>query len=293
VEEPDVLSGANDSELTSRLPMIGSHTIPLAGSLALRVYSDNRPHNLKIAELQKGLILVHNGEELVGEGSGFGVPVLLYSGETYFSGASNVYLSQQKGLSVVRKEFLMNVIPKKKLGKIGFENRMVRTIRNHLDELYRTHRHFRLLSTKKIYRAIGLRTHYVQVDPIGRVTTTYVVGRNHVEVHVDLGQLKGEALQKTFILNEQGSEFFRRYSDSDDAELFDKHIGAWELVEAEWADLADSQGGMGFRLWRKENSVLRRGREFLKDWLDWVGLDYEIDPRSDSFQYDIEILGGS
>ncbi|HYA22380.1 MAG TPA: hypothetical protein VEG31_04350, partial [Thermoproteota archaeon] len=79
-------SGDNGSGITSQQPTLGSYTIPLRASLALRIYSDNRPHNLKIAELQKGLILVHDEEELVGEGSGFGVPVLLCSGETYFSG---------------------------------------------------------------------------------------------------------------------------------------------------------------------------------------------------------------
>jgi len=37
--------------------------------------------------------------------------------------------------------------------------------------------------------------------------------------------------------------------------------------------------------------ILRRGREFLKESLEWVGLDYELSPENDSFKYGIEILG--
>jgi hypothetical protein len=36
--------------------------------------------------------------------------------------------------------------------------------------------------------------------------------------------------------------------------------------------------------------VLRRGREFLEGSLDWVGLDYEVNPRTDVFEYVIEVL---
>jgi hypothetical protein len=48
---------------------------------------------------------------------------------------------------------------------------------------------------------------------------------------------------------------------------------------------------LGFRLWTTKNSVLRRGREFLKGSLDWVGLDYEVNPATAVFEYLIEILG--
>jgi hypothetical protein len=40
-----------------------------------------------------------------------------------------------------------------------------------------------------------------------------------------------------------------------------------------------------------KNSILRRGREFMKGSLDWVGLDYEVNPASAVFEYSIELLG--
>jgi len=60
--------------------------------VSLRLYASTEPRNLKIADLQKALILVVNGTEAVGEGTGFGLPVLVYSDETYFSGSSKLYV---------------------------------------------------------------------------------------------------------------------------------------------------------------------------------------------------------
>jgi hypothetical protein len=72
--------------------------------------------------------------------------------------------------------------------------------------------------------------------------------------------------------------------------LTDGKIGAWDDIGAEWASLTVTGEDFGFRLWKKDGSVLRRGREFLEDSLDWVGLDYEISPKNTAFEYSIEIL---
>ena len=60
------------------------HTFTMSDSLALRVYSNTNPQNMKIADLQKGLILLCNGTDVIGEGTGFGVPIAKYSDETSF-----------------------------------------------------------------------------------------------------------------------------------------------------------------------------------------------------------------
>jgi len=78
----------------SEFSRIDKYTLPLSASLRLRIYSDTRPFTWKTADLQKGLIFVCNGEEMVGEGTGFGVPVLKYLDDTYFSGSAHVYLSR-------------------------------------------------------------------------------------------------------------------------------------------------------------------------------------------------------
>ena len=54
-------------------------TVDLHGGLSIRVYPDRRPGNLEIAGIQKGLILLDGGLELVEEGAGFGLPIALFS----------------------------------------------------------------------------------------------------------------------------------------------------------------------------------------------------------------------
>jgi hypothetical protein len=56
-------------------------SIPISKRLALNVYSSTKPHNLKIVNLQKRLVLTCEGKERVGEGAGFGFPVLFESFE--------------------------------------------------------------------------------------------------------------------------------------------------------------------------------------------------------------------
>lgn len=275
----------------SELSKVDKYTISLSNSLALRIYSDTKPHNSHIADLQKGLILVHKGAETIGEGTGFGVPVLLYSDETYFSGSSQVCLSRQNDLKIIRKEFFMDKVSRKRIGRVKLENQRLRAILRYMAEVYQKHRHFRLLTLKNLPRSVGVHTSFVKTVPAGNVIVTYGISQNRIRVKTDLSFLKRENLQKIFMLNEQGSRFFRRYANSNDKKLVDKQMGAWETIEAEWASITDLKGKVGFRLWRTNDTVLRRGREFLKDCLDWIGLDYEINPKSTVFEYEIEILG--
>jgi len=55
------------------------------GNMSLRFYNTTSPANGKIFGLQKGAVLVDGPNETIGEGAGFGSPVLNWSGRTYFS----------------------------------------------------------------------------------------------------------------------------------------------------------------------------------------------------------------
>jgi len=141
-------------------------------------------------------------------------------------------------------------------------------------------------------KKIGAITGFVKSTSAGKVLVAYSIRKARILVRTDFSLLRRKNLQKIFILNEQGSSFFSRYSDSNDTELIDKQIGAWDEIKAEWGCITDLQGRVGFRLWRVKNSILRRGREFLEDSLDWIGLDYEINPKTGVFEHEIEIFGG-
>ena len=71
----------------SELKKTNQCMVPISDSLSIHIYSDTKPRNAFIYDLQKGLTLICKGVEMVGEGTGFGVPVLVYSDETYFSGS--------------------------------------------------------------------------------------------------------------------------------------------------------------------------------------------------------------
>lgn len=267
------------------------YTIQILESLSLLLYSDNRPHNLRTADLQKGLILVYKGAELVGEGAGFGVPVVRYQDKEYFSGSSTMQILQKDDCTKIVKQFVLNTVSEKRFRKVKMENRLTRKLRKSVEELYQRHRHWRLLVLNNFSESIGVKTSFVRVKPAGNVVVTYCIKPPRINMKADFKLRENGRIQKIFLLNEQSSKYFRRYCDSNGTVLLDKHIGAWENVEAAWACVSNKSGEVGFRLWKVEDAILHRGREFLEGTFDWVGLDYEVSPEKTCFEYDIEILG--
>ena len=272
-------------------PISESHMIRISDLISLRVYRDTRPRNLKIASLQKGLILVYEGNELVGEGTGFGLPALVCSDQTYFSGSSTIRVAQQNDRWTIQKKFIMDMTARNRFKNITLENRLARDLIAYLSRLYQMHSRLRFLMLKGVTQRIDINTSFVQTKPIGKVNVIYAIDKKRISISADFKDLERDRLEKMFMLNEQGSRFFRKYSDSQGTQLEDSKIGAWDGIKAEWASLKLPDNEVGFRLWKKKNSILRRGREYLKDSLDWVGLDYELSPETLLFEYPVEILG--
>jgi hypothetical protein len=269
------------------------YTVPLSNSTTLEVYSNTKPYNLKIADLQKGLILAYNGKERVGEGTGFGFPVLIYPKETFFSSTSTVSVTQTTESIKIRKEFYMDRAARNKLGNVHLENQKARAFIRYLTNFYQKNRRFRYLSLKSFFVRMGVESTFVKTEVVGKVAVTYDISDWVINVKVEFHHLQKVRPKKVFVLNEQSASFFRKYSDALNVKLVDKQIGAWDDVSPEWACLTDVHCQVGYRLWKVNGSVLRRGRETMNNCLDWVGLDYEIAPDSDVFEYEIEILGGA
>jgi hypothetical protein len=270
---------------------VDTHTFCISNSVSLCVYSDTEPHNLQISNLQKGLILVINGAEAVGEGTGFGLPVVVYSDETYFPGTSKLYVSQRGNCCVIVKEFTMDKIARNTFRNVTLENRAARRFIEHLSKLYRDYQRFRILTLKDLTGRMNIGKEFMKAAPKGKITITYTIQKRHVTVKACFQKLEKRGLEKIFMLNEQGAGFFRKYNDSLGMNLMDGKIGAWDLVSGEWACLRTLNGEVGFRLWNVDDAVLRRGREFLEGSLDWVGLDYEISGKNDVLRYVIDVLG--
>lgn len=265
--------------------------IPISRSVALEVYSNTKPCNLKIGNLQKGLIFVYDGVERVGEGTGFGFPVLIYSKETYFSGSAEVWVKQTQGSLKIRKEFVMDRIARNKLGNVHLENQQARAFIRVLTDLYQKNKRLRYLAFKELIVNMGVKSTFIETASIGKIPVTYTIHGYSIDVKIDFHQLKKPYLKKIFVLNEQSASFFAKYRDSKDEKFLGKQMGAWDAVEAESACLTDLQGRIGYRLWNIDDCILRRGRETMKNCLDWSGLDYEVHPRKKVLDYGIEILG--
>jgi hypothetical protein len=267
------------------------HTVSLSDLVALRVYSDTRPHNWKTADLQKGLIFIYDGMEMVGEGTGFGVPIVKYKDETFFSGFSRLHVCKQPEATVICKEFAMNKVARNRFRNITLENQKARTFLDRSAELTQKHKHWQSLPLKNLRMHLGIKASFVDTPSMGKINVTYTIKKEHVSVKADFKNIKREKLKNIFMLNEQGSRFFRMYTDSDATKSVDEKIGAWNQVKAQWANITDLNGEVGFRLSNVSESILRRGREFLKDCVNWVGLDYEVDPKHAQFEYGIQIIG--
>ncbi len=269
------------------------HTLTISDSVSLRVYSNTKPLNMKIADLQKGLVLLCNGTDVVGEGTGFGVPIAKYSDETVFSGSSFLYVRRQGNVVEIRKEFFMDLVVRDRFRNLKLENPRIRTLFDYISMLYQRHKRLArsILIVKGLFFKFGVKYSFIRSPRKGAVIVTYIIDRNRILVKLNFSLLERTNLSKVFVLNEQGAHFFRTYSDSEGLRLVDEEIGAWDEVTAQSAKITNEQSKIGFSLKNIEGTMLRRGRELMKGSLDWIGLDYELDPEYYQFEYEIELFG--
>lgn len=255
------------------------------------IYRNTKPYNLKIANLQKGLVLEYKGSEIIGEGTGFGFPIVIYKDESYFSSSAEVFIEKIKDSTIIIKEFNMDTIARNKYRNLKLENKTARSLIRYLSYLYQKNKKFRFLTLKKIFVDMGIKSTYIKTKSIGKISVTYKITGKKILIEVNFQKFGKLNPKKLFVLNEQSANFFGKYVDSNKLILKNDEIGAWDCVDANWAFLMDLNNRVGFKLWKNKKSILRRGRESMKDRLDWAGLDYQVKPNTKIFKYEIEIIG--
>ena len=97
-------------------------TVNLNEHISCRLYNDTRPHCLETAALQKGLVLIVDGKEVIEEGVGFGVPVVLYKDEPYFSSSAECSILNDGNRKILVKSFVMDTVSRKRFGKNVYVN---------------------------------------------------------------------------------------------------------------------------------------------------------------------------
>jgi len=255
-------------------------TLQMGNRLSVRLYRDARPNYLEIASLQKGLVLVFDGEELIEEGVGFGVPVVKYADKTYFSSSAEVYVQENGNLCTLEKRFTLDTVSRKRFWKASYINDGFYSLFHKLfNKAYKGHKSLTpvFIRTMELRRALKIQTEFVKVKPRGLIKFKYSFQPNTIKINVDLSDLELHGCREILLLNEQGSNYFRKYTDTDGLKLFDEKIGAWEIVRAKEATLSDDKDALEFTL------------ERITGRFSWAGLSYSLHPKRGAFDYVIKL----
>jgi hypothetical protein len=266
-------------------------TISLSGDLAVRLYSDCRPSCLETSKLQKGLVLMQNGEELIEEGVGFGVPIAKYRDKTYFPSTAQVSARKNAEGYLLTKIFILDAISKKSWQNRPIDDMFYSRLRKGFAKLYLTHKQLSPLFNKimELRDSAQVKTEFVRVKPRGKVTVTYGTASGAIFVTADFSDLKPDGCEELLVLNEQGSSVFGEYFDAEGVRLAGSKIGGWDTIKAKSATLHSPGRGIAFTLERVGGAILFRGWENTKNRFSWAGLSYSLCPEQKTFNYTIKL----
>lgn len=267
-------------------------TFPLTHRLSVRLYSDCRPKCLETAALQKGLVLLLNGRELIEEGVGFGLPIVKYEDKTFFSSKADITIARCGPGHLLTKTFLLDTVSVKKLGSASYINdKLYSPARKTFQLLYLKYKRLYPLFNKamEIRDFLGVKTEFQTVKPRGTIAVTYHCQSGAIKIHADFSNISLNRCQEILLLNEQGSNSFQTYTDSKGKTLWGDQIGAWERVTADSAALIYPNGGISFSVQGDSGALLFRGWERTKKRFSWAGLSYSIKPSKHTFNYSINL----
>jgi hypothetical protein len=249
----------------------------------------NSNEDYPTTRLQKGLLLVYNGQELAEEGIGFGVPILKQGLQTIFPGDLELTTRRTGSIHEVTALFFMNLEERISSPGIGsVENKLLYAIKNYLAMLIRTFPSLRDLLTaisNGLRTGFNWETTYEDAGFCSKVKMIYIIDRKArlVKIGVDTTELLGDSITEVIVMNEQGARFFDRYRDSNGSILHGKEIGCWDEVTAEEASFISDQHQLAFTLGQVKGARLYRGRELIGSRLAWSGFGYSFSPTVERF----------
>jgi hypothetical protein len=231
----------------------------LGDDVALRLYEDTRPHVGKVASLQKGLVLVVQGRELIEEGYGFGLPIVV-AGDV-------AYLSRHAAVSARRDEGRVTLV---KAYTIDTADRPTRF----------------------------LREKYEDVDPLGTVVFSYTVRPpDTIEVAVDFSGLE-TSWDRAYLMSEQGAINFPTYQDGEGRTWTGDEVGRWRATEDAVGCWLSRKGELRFCVETEPGRRKFVGRERYNQYrwtgifyLSWSGVDVEVDPPVERYRYVVRVGG--
>jgi hypothetical protein len=270
----------------------GPVTLKLTDRLSVRVYKDCRPSYLETSDLQKGLVLMLDGKELIEEGMGFGVPIIKYEDKTFFSRTADLSFQKSGSSFYIKKVFTLDAVSLKKFGEVSYiDDDFYTPLRKVFQMLYLRHKKLTGLFNKfmEIRNLANIKTEFVIVKPRGTVTVTYHCRPTAIDIQVDFSGINLTKCVESLVLNEQGSSVFQKYFDSNNLALSGNKIGAWETVTADNASLVSENGQLSFTARKTVGAQLFRGWEQTRNRFSWAGLSYSMQPTVGFLNYSIMI----
>ncbi len=271
-------------------------TIPFTAGIVLKIGDQTSPETgYPSGQLQKGFLLLMDGQDLAEEAVGFGVPVLKHGVRTIFPGAVTLATQKIGFLQVITATFRMNLEEKlTRPGSHPVESRWIYRIKNYLAALIRRLPLLRGLLTglsNAVRRISGWETTFAESDFCTEVSMIYTIdpqaGMLKVEVACPV-ELAGDGITEVVVMNEQGAAF-DTYQDSSGNNLKGKEIGCWDKVSAGWATFTSQAHRLSFTLWQVDDMALYRGREQVDSRLSWAGFGYSFPPSLSRICYSIKI----
>jgi hypothetical protein len=271
-------------------------SIPISTETQLFI-SNDLPETLEYptSQLQKGLLLIHKGENLAEEAVGFGVPVIKKKIQTIFSGDADLFLEEHGSNWKITALYKMNMqerIADRKSGR--FYQNSVFSLKNLLSFL---HIHFPSLrsvldKTSTFIRTIfNLETCYESFDDFSLVKATYsgMINSPLINILFEFPDHSSQGVTEVILMNEQGAHFFDTFIDNNGTHLSNKQIGSWSKVVSKSASFICKKYDLSFSLACNGGSETYRGYEDIESRLAWAGFGISIAPTEKIYQYQIDL----
>jgi len=268
---------------------------PLPQGLALRISDEAAGEGAyPTRRLQKGLLLLADGQPLAEEGVGFGVPILKRGAQTVFPGAMILAWTRRGRLWEVKATYDLCLVERLAgRGGSSVRPRLLYAAKDALAALHRRSPRLRgtlTATSSALRRTLGWVTTFEETASHVPVEVTYTIDGDsgRVDVGLSLSDLP-DGVTEVIVMNEQGGRSFDLFVTSDGGALSGPHIGTWDAVTAARAALVSTGSGALFSVGQADGATLRRGRELVGSRLAWAGFGYTLPPTKTRFVYDVRI----
>jgi hypothetical protein len=270
--------------------------LQLNSGMTLKIDSDPKTGiTYPTGRIQKGLILLYEGQELCEEAVGFGVPILKRGLQTIFPGELELSPLGGSFSGGMHARFKMNL--EEKIAKPGsgtIKTPVLYKVKNFLAGVIRGLPYLRglLTNSSNVLRSwFALETTYEPTNFSVDLLLTYSVdpGTGQIEVELDGKNQYHSEITEVILMNEQGAHYFDHYLETGGISLEGNEIGCWDQVRAAEASFTDCKHQISFSLPQVEGARLYRGRELIAKRLAWSGFGYSFPPSLDHFRYVIAV----